>query len=92
MASQGEISRHMLTQFGIKLVAENPPSSNPGNLIVSALLCYRSDPAFWDEHLRNGLAEPEGRSIEVEQANIDQIMADWRRAVEEAQRELQAKG
>ncbi len=92
MADQGEVSRHVLTEFGIKLVGENPPGDNPGNLVVSALLCYRSDPRFWDEHLRNALAEPEGRSIEVEQANIDQLMADWRRAVEEAQREIQAKG
>ncbi len=92
MATQSAISRFMLTEFGKKLLAENPPSDNPGNLAVSALLCYRSDPSFWDGHLRNALADPEGRSIEVEQANVDQLMASWRRVVEDAQREIEAKG
>lgn len=92
MASQSEVARIMLSQFGAKLLGENPPDTNPANLIVSVMLCYRSDPEFWAEHLEAALADPVGRGIEVEQAHVDQVMADWREAMERAQRQLGAKG
>lgn len=92
MTDQGEVSRIMLSQFGAKLLRENPPDDEPANLIVSVMLCYRSDPDFWAEHLKAALATPCGRGIEAEEANIDQVMADWRRATEKAQRQLGAKG
>lgn len=92
MAEQGEMSRVMFSQFGAKLLAENPVDAEPANLIVSAMLCYRSDPEFWALHLEAALAEPRGRGIEVEQANVDQVMAEWRRAMEQAQRQVQRKG
>jgi len=92
MAGQADISKVVLEQFGAKLLNENPPEVNPGNLAVSAMLCYRADPEFWDRHLEAALAPPVGRGVEVEQSNIDQVMADWRRAIERAHRKLQTKG
>jgi hypothetical protein len=83
METDQQFSRTVMHQIGLNIIEHHGADAlnRPGDVIATAMLAYRADPKFWDQHLEAGIG---GDRMAAEQAKVDGITMEFRNAVKKA--------
>ncbi len=83
MESEQQFSRTVMHQIGLNILAHHGADAlkRPADVVATAMLAYRADPEFWDQHLEAGIG---GDRMAAEQAKVDGITMEFRNAVKTA--------
>lgn len=80
-----QFSKTVMRQIALNIVER---TNEPVDIVTTAMLVYRADSEFWDQHMEAGIG---GDRMAAEQAKVDGITVEFRNAVRNAYSELQAK-